>query len=116
MNNQVSVPLYYTYRQNNSGGRFHVDDKVSIYVIIQALSSADADSRAEDIGIYFNGVNEGSDCECCGDRWDTSWMDGTVEPEIYGTNPREYDTRWVKEGEVFCYIYHLNGTVTEIRR
>lgn len=117
MNNSVSVPLYYTYRQNNSGGSFYVNDKVSIYVIIQALSARDANHRAEDIGIYFDGCNQGMDCPCCGDRWGDMYNeeDGTVEPEIYGSDPRNHETRWVAEGEVFCYIYHLNGTVTEIR-
>ena len=29
----------------------------------------EADTRAEKFGIYFDGVKNGQDCDCCGDRW-----------------------------------------------
>ena len=29
----------------------------------------EANTKACDIGIYFDGVANGADCECCGDRW-----------------------------------------------
>ncbi len=35
----------------------------------QIKSESEADSIAEDLGCYWDGVNEGSDCPCCGDRW-----------------------------------------------
>lgn len=76
---------WFTFSQNNSGGRFTVDDKVDAYVIIQAPDADTANQLAENIGIYFNGVAEGYDCECCGDRWCSQWSDeGKAEPEIYG--------------------------------
>lgn len=60
---------YYKFWQNNSGGYFVNNDDVREYVIIEALDENHANSIAEDIGIYFDGVAYGMDCECCGDRW-----------------------------------------------
>lgn len=115
--NEVSKPLFYTYRQNNSGGSFIVNDRVCPYVIIQALSDRDADHRAEDVGIYFDGVHNGYDCPCCGDRWNTAWEDGTEQPTIYGQDPQEYNgSTWVKDGQVWCRIYYLDGVVKEYRK
>jgi len=116
MSKSLSVPLYYTYNQNNSGGSFHHDSRVCHYVIVQAVSPADADRRAENIGIYFDGVAHGRDCSCCGDRWDSAWPAGTAQPEIYGKDPREYDDMFTKSGEVMCRIYHMDGTVTEVKQ
>jgi len=114
--NEVSKPLFYTYHQNNSGGSFNVNDRVCPYVIIQAVSPRDADRRAEDIGIYFNGVNEGNDCPCCGDRWIEAWEDGTDQPLIYGQEPQNAELhKWVKEGEVWCRIYYLDGIIKEYK-
>ena len=77
---------WYTYHQNNSGGSFDIDRDVDQKVIIQASSASEADDLAQRIGIYFNGVDDGIDCDCCGDRWyPSSWNDeGTNEPEVYG--------------------------------
>ena len=56
----------FTYHQNNSGG-FFVGPKS---VTIEAESAEDADRIAEEEGlVYFDGVENGQDCECCGDRW-----------------------------------------------
>lgn len=76
---------WYTYSQNNSGGSFKTDSERGIghYVLIEAISAADADTRAEAIGLYFNGLG---DCSCCGNRWsrhDESWMEATDDPRIY---------------------------------
>ena len=82
---EVSKLRWFTFRQNNSGGRFKIDNEVDAYVIIQSRNAAEANALAERIGIYFNGVDEGRDCECCGDRWDKAWeTEGTDEPMVYG--------------------------------
>lgn len=60
---------FYEYDQNNSGGSFIENDKLCHRVIIEAESEKEADEIAKNIGIYFNGVAKGYDCECCGDRW-----------------------------------------------
>jgi len=46
---------YYDFSQNNSGGRFHVDDNVAENVIIAARTVDEANERAEKVGIYFDG-------------------------------------------------------------
>jgi hypothetical protein len=62
---------YFLYRQNNSGGDYDIDLKkgLNINVIVEADSEMEADAKACDVGIYFDGVANGTDCECCGDRW-----------------------------------------------
>jgi hypothetical protein len=60
---------FYRFRQNNSGGHFHENDKVGELVIVEAISHTEANEIAEDNGIYFDGCDSGRDCSCCGDRW-----------------------------------------------
>ena len=60
---------FYTFRQNNSGGRFKQNNEVDIKVVIEANNAEHANKRAEEIGIYFDGCSKGIDCPCCGDRW-----------------------------------------------
>jgi hypothetical protein len=114
----VSKLKWFTFRQNNSGGRFTVDDDVDVNVIIQANDAAEANELAQRVGIYFNGVNDGIDCECCGDRWSTMWDNdrGTDEPEIYGERvPWSPDSVLTSEGNpkyglpdgVKVYPYHI---------
>jgi hypothetical protein len=56
---------FYCFRQNNSGGQFIGD----VVINIEADSAEEANEIALDNGIYFDGVEEDKDCECCGDRW-----------------------------------------------
>lgn len=85
---------WFQYTQNNSGGSFDKNEKVSHYVLIQAPNGSVADSLAESMaGIYFNGVDAGQDCDCCGDRWypQLSYKgDSSEEPLIYGKPASEY--------------------------
>jgi hypothetical protein len=62
---------FYEFLQNNSGGSFQTDEQLTHRVIIEAKDEKAACSIAENMGVYFNGVEEGSDCPCCGDRWCT---------------------------------------------
>jgi hypothetical protein len=83
--------MFYCYNQNNSGGTFDDGLLIKPYVLIEANSSEQADDIAESIGIYFHGVEEGRDCDCCGDRWFPAWEnDGTEEPTIYGKSYVNY--------------------------
>ena len=69
---------------NNSGGNFIVDNDVDAYVIVHAHNADEANQLAQRIGIYFNGVDDGIDCECCGNRWSSIWADeGTDVPMVY---------------------------------
>ena len=56
-------------------------------LIVEAPNATAANARAEQAGAYFEGVDKGIDCECCGDRWHCFWGDekGTDNPESYGS-------------------------------
>lgn len=114
--------MFYLYDQNNSGGGFDFDaDKgVTHHVIIEANSAEHADERAQEIGIYFNGVEEERDCACCGDRWAPASGIGDPEPTLYGDKLYELDwkglTRWMapdpeivvhRLGAPFEFIHNL---------
>lgn len=114
---------FYTFNQNNTGGTFSFrpDAKISHYVIIEASSADEANSRAEDIGLYFDGCDSDIDCSCCGDRWYPVYMDEASDvPEVYGVNVLEENIsedsiRWMDpnpEG----YIHYLDGRVDEFWR
>ncbi len=101
---------FYTFYQNNSGGKFIVDKDVTQIVIIEAESAEQANIKAESIGIYFDGVESEWDCECCGDRWyRVSEDDFADAPMIYGDAVEKYQFRFVAFGEPFCHVYYLNG-------
>lgn len=77
---------FFEFSQNNSGGHFDVDDKVTHRVLIEAESADEATRIAESLGMYWNGCDEGMDCPCCGDRWYAPWSnDGKVFPFAYGS-------------------------------
>lgn len=68
---------FYEFRQNNSGGSFNT--KMPLYMWIEASSKEEACAIAEEHGVYFDGVDEGMDCPCCGDRWYRPWRSMTRE-------------------------------------
>lgn len=76
---------YYHFRQNNSGGEFDVTPTLNVNVIIKAATAIEANTKLEELGGYFDGVSEGLDCECCGDRWyRVSENDVSETPQCYG--------------------------------
>lgn len=81
---------FFCYRQNNSGGSFHRSEDYDVVTIVPGTSSEDADRRAEELGIYFDGCSSDRDCSCCGDRWSRSYEDGDEEPLVYGQTPEAY--------------------------
>jgi hypothetical protein len=112
----AQTPKFFHYSQNNSGGSFDIDDSVAHHVIIQAVSAQHADQIAIDIGIYFDGCENGQDCSCCGDRWYSAQGDeGTEAPLLYGKPPEEYKDMFGKPGLPVCHVYHLDGSKTTYR-
>lgn len=106
--------MFCTFIQNNSSGCYVENDNVSVYTIIECDSVADANERAEAIGIYFNGVSDGRDCECCGDRWSRVYSDTELfkKPTIYG-EPVVVDMESTNHRN--CIIHYKNGnTITGI--
>lgn len=101
---------FYDFDQNNPGGKFHIDDKkgLGVRVWIEANNIEEAIDRAEDIGIYFNGVADGRDCSCCdgGDRWHEPNEKDTVEID------RKNDFVWYHT----VYIHRADGTIERIRK
>jgi hypothetical protein len=61
---------FYELTQNNSGGSFDLDEKLCHRLYIEAEDVEAAVKVAKSLGCYWNGVEEGIDCSCCGDRWD----------------------------------------------
>lgn len=117
--------VWFEYRQNNSGGSFVTNDDVSIYVLIQADDRVSANQKAEEVGIYFNGVSNGRDCGCCGDRWSKPW-DELEEFSVYswtgkGGSRKIYDNvldyaqaladgyMRAKKGKPSVIVYFING-------
>lgn len=96
--------MFYTINQNNSGGYFIRNDKVSDYVIVEA-------DTPDQANFILNGIVEyhSEYCDCCGLRWyiDFDDRDGDLEPLILG-NP-------ISESEIncddieSCIIYYANG-------
>lgn len=117
--------MFYTFDQNNSGGRFDYDEACGIttHVIIEADNATEANSIAENIGLYFNGCDAGYDCPCCGDRWYPQYSDdrGAHSPEVYGqpvetlksavgwSGKKGEITRWVDGYEIF--VHYKDGTI-----
>ena len=79
---------WFEFNQNNSYGSFDVDDKVCHRLFIEAESFDDAVEKAEELGCYWDGVDKGVDCPCCGDRW-SKWDDEPIDLERYKTEGYE---------------------------
>lgn len=97
---------YFNYNQNNSGGSFISDDSVDHNVIIQAEDIESANKKAKEIGIYFNGCDDGKDCSCCGDRWYEASGEGDNKPLVYGEPANKYKDMW----GLGVIVYHADGT------
>lgn len=105
---------FFLFNQNNSGGSFQIDHKAGISedVIIEANSADEANSIAESVGIYFDGCEDGIDCECCGDRWyKVDESDAKAEPMIYG------ETLDKVKKDIYrsvAFVHYLNGEVKKV--
>ena len=83
--------MWFEFHQNNSGGHFVINEDKGIgpRVWIEADSANLANDIAFGIGIYFDGVEKGLDCPCCGDRWHEAWQE--YEAPVINTL---YDLNW----------------------
>jgi hypothetical protein len=115
--------MFYEFNQNNSGGGFESDFKrgISNLVIIEADSPEEANDKAQRIGLYFDGCDSGTDCDCCGDRWyRTDTREGKESPEVYGKsvapgdpfskdNNHPWSTKRIKDGPE-GFIHYKDGS------
>ena len=102
--------MFYHFDQNNSGGEFHGPAR---NVFIEALDSGHANQIAESIGIYFDGVDMGYDCPCCGNRWNPVYRYESMSFEDVTTfiQTRSY----ADDRMVFAAVYFLNGNVVKTK-
>jgi hypothetical protein len=111
--------MFFTFRQNNSGGYFKFDEREGIthFVIIEARDAQQANLIAERNGIYFSGCRNGVDCNCRGDRWNpVDDNDGNDEPRLYGETIEEFiNDKWysadMKPDREIC-VHNANGNLT----
>lgn len=105
--------MFYKFSQNNSGGSFIVNEQVGQYVIIEADNYNEANRLAQEKAhIYFDGCEDGTDCNCCGDRWYSTYDDGDEVPMIYDKTVEEFQedpgipsiTK-----EISIHIYYKDG-------
>lgn len=105
--------MFYTFRQNNSGGEFDYskENGITKTVIIEADTTEDAINNALFIGLYFNGCASGFDCACCGDRWSTYDVEdgGHKVPSVYGKEVGEdfvADTMLMNDEDEYGLVIH----------
>lgn len=110
---------FFHFSQNNSGGDFVLDEAAGLthHVLIEARDAIDANYKLLAIGGYFNGVGDGLDCPCCGDRWSELFdrKEGDDQPLIYGEAPAEAASPedrqgrrrilWMPAGKEVCVHY-----------
>ena len=104
--------MFFGFTQNNSGGWFEVDDSAGIgpEVWIESNNLDHAIRRALEIGLYFDGLQTGRDCSCCGARWSKPWEEDESE-DLPHIDPK-YDFNWHDTD----YIHTLDGTIKRIKK
>jgi hypothetical protein len=107
---------FFQFDQNNSGGGFDIDQNVAPIVVIEAADADDAQDKALVLGIYFDGVNEGRDCECCGDRWYSPEEGKETFDEEAILKEWGWRKRSVQQGEAYAIVHFANGSKTIFTR
>ena len=94
---RIGFEMWYTFCQSPSFGRYQ---DPADYVVVEAASSDDANRKAQEYGVYFDGVAIGRDCWCCEeDRWSrVAESEGTDQPTIEGGSIVEYKPRLMDLG------------------
>lgn len=87
---------WFHYDQNNSGGSF---GGPAINVWVEARSAEEA-----------NGIAEGHDCECCGDRWHSAYGEGKDKPEPQSP----YAMNWSTKKIPHALLVYLDGRREEV--
>jgi hypothetical protein len=108
MEKTVTVDLkWFRFRQNNSGGKFVVNENVCEEVFVQARNAEEAISKAETF------CSNSDSCPCCGDRWSFWVSDDDIgdEPTMYGeplsSATRSYYRRSAR-------LHHFDGRVETV--
>lgn len=102
------IMQFYKFNQNNSGGSFDLTDDLTHLVFIEASDEDATIHKFEQIGGYFNGVEDGVDCECCGDRWYYPSLLKEGTPKDYMAELKGY-LNWMPKGKEGI-IHYADGT------
>lgn len=89
---------WFEFSQNNSGGGFNEDENQAPTVFIQAVDADQAWDKAENLFDFGY-------CECCGERWDYPYGDGTDVP-MMGYPPVPLDqveASWYRDYAILHY-------------
>lgn len=109
---------WYEFTQNNTGGSFEVNDDVTHRLFIEADTKTIAEEKAFRLGVYYNGVDDGIDCGCCGDRW--YGCDEVELPHYSGADTVEESAQWLADQYGWCEpdarIFYCDGRIKEIYR
>lgn len=97
--------MFYTFFQNSTHGYFKGP---AMIVIVEAENWFDANRTAEGFcGVYFDGIEKGVDCDCCGDRWSRKGPEntGSPVPSLFNIPLGEYPEAAEGEGESVLIRY-----------
>lgn len=99
------MKTFFHFHQNNSGGSFDHSESAGIgeNVWVEADDAIQANAIAENkIGLYWNGVESGTDCKCCGDRWSTVYGEGEDAPAADGYYANK------------AYVHYADGRIEKV--
>lgn len=88
---------WYSFQQNNSGGRFLIDETVDIYVVVEETTIKKAIKRARSITKKHREF-----CHCCGVRW--SFDEDDIEVH-------DYIPTYLGDSGI---LYDLDGSITKL--
>jgi hypothetical protein len=88
MKTTIEVDLkWWCFIQNNTGGKFKINDLAAHYVFIQSTSLG----AAEYYGVSKGILDNSNSCSCCGDRWNgVDSEKGFDIPTVFDTPLSEY--------------------------
>lgn len=89
---------FFRFDQNNTGGFYMEPAK---FLFVEADNDLEAESIALEHGVYFDGVDKGIDCECCGDRW--YGVSEECETPTIWRNPAEEYEDFFKDEDIPTY-------------
>ncbi len=101
--------MFFDFRQNPESGTIVHDDSVRHLVIIEAHSAAHANKRGLELGMYFDGLERGLDCECCGDRWYRAQARSGYETDPTELHPFPEATK-----QANIIVHYLDGRIAEL--
>jgi hypothetical protein len=101
---------FYEFTQNNSGGDFITNDNLCHRLVIEATDASVATEKALSLGVYFDGIEKGVDCSCCGDRWySIDEYNALKFPYRYGSFKKDVVSELCQKYEITYSLSETNG-------